>query len=100
MVILQQMHMSHPPAEHFAALPCRELSDEDNATRRATWEELRLRQADGARGDSGGRPGPLLPELAQLQWLEVIEINIYSQTLYSGIPPEWGLPGAFPRLKR
>ena len=76
------------------------MSDEDKATRRASWMKLQLRQPAGASGGSGARPGPLLPELAQLQWLEVVEINIYSHTLYTGIPAEWGLPGAFPRLKR
>ena len=79
---------------------CRFLSDKDNAARRATWEELQLRQAAGASGGGRGALGPLLPELAHLQWLEKIELSIYSQTLYAGIPAEWGLPGAFPRLKR
>jgi hypothetical protein len=93
------MHLNHRTDE-LLALICRELSDKYNATRRVTWVKLQLRKAAGASDGARGRPGPMLPELAQLQWLEVVEINIHSHTLYTGIPAEWGLPGAFPRLKR
>ena len=48
----------------------------------------------------GALPGPLLPELAQLRWLEELMYEGKRLRLYGGIPPEWGQPGAFPRLLR
>ena len=45
-------------------------------------------------------PGPLLPELAQLRWLEHLIFEGRMQTMYAGIPSERGQPGAFPRLQR
>ena len=44
--------------------------------------------------------GPLIPELAQLQWAEDIMIIANKSTVYAGIPIEWGLPSAFPRIRR
>ena len=98
--IQQRVHITALVLSALLALICRVLSDKDNATRHAVWEELQLRRTAGASGGSIGALGPLLPELAQLQWLEDIELNIYSQTLYASIPAEWGMPDAFPRLKR
>lgn len=45
-------------------------------------------------------PGPLLPELAQLQWVEAFSCECKRGTLHGSIPPEWGAPNAWPRLKR
>lgn len=53
------------------------------------------------RGSKPARPlpaGPLLPELAQLPWLQVLIITL-DAPIRGGIPTEWGLPGAFPRLE-
>lgn len=49
-------------------------------------------------GPGGAWPGTLLPELAQLQWLERLEQRL--PALREGIPAEWGAPGAFPRLRQ
>lgn len=42
--------------------------------------------------------GPLLPELAQYQFLRVFEL-VSPVALPGSIPVEWGLQGAFPNLK-
>lgn len=48
----------------------------------------------------------LPPGLSQLAWLEGLTIDFSEKwrllpgPLMGGIPAEWGLPGAFPRLKR
>lgn len=52
--------------------------------------------SSGGSGDAW--PGTLLPELAQLQWLEHMDQEL--PALRDGIPAEWGAPGAFPRLRR
>lgn len=44
-------------------------------------------------------PGTLLPELALLPRLEVLEQFLLHIELRDPIPPEWGAPGAFPRLR-
>ena len=57
---------------------------------------------DSAAGGSSNKSGgPLLPELAQLQWLEEFVVQ-YLKGWPPGhaIPAAWGQPGAFPRLKR
>lgn len=41
----------------------------------------------------------LLPELAQLQFLEELCIEL-RRRVPAGLPSDWGLPGAFPRLDR
>jgi hypothetical protein len=43
--------------------------------------------------------GPLLPELAQLQWLQELVLEC-PFPVWGRLPVEWGLPGAFPRLQR
>ena len=55
-------------------------------------------------------PWLLLPELAQLAWLEdltlvgkegYVPMDVTpSRFIYGGLPAEWGQPGAFPRLQR
>lgn len=62
---------------------------------------------DGAAGEAAkgllpdpSPPSPLLPELAQLQWLEELSMTMAVDHPTSGIPHEWWLPGAFPRLKQ
>lgn len=55
--------------------------------------------ATSAAGPPGAPPLPiLLPELAQLQWLEELVVDMDAPL--AGIPGEWGRPGAFPRLQR
>ena len=45
--------------------------------------------------------GLLLPELAQLEWLEELRLeHSQGQPWAAGVPMEWCLPGAFPRLKQ
>lgn len=39
----------------------------------------------------------LLPELAQLQYLARLDLQIAAPA--AGLPPEWGQAGAFPRLE-
>lgn len=46
------------------------------------------------------RWGPLIPELAQLEGLRELSIQRFPSPRYSGMPPEWGRPGAFPRLRQ
>lgn len=61
--------------------------------------------SSGSSGSQSGAPrGPFVPELAGLQQLEQLDMmqlfrHTFARTL-AGIPPEWGLPGAFPTLKR
>jgi len=43
--------------------------------------------------------GPLLPALAQLQWLEELVLRTQAAQ-WDGVPPEWGQDHAFPRLLR
>lgn len=49
--------------------------------------------------------GPLLPQLAQLKRLQMLDVVPWSGDAgrpavpLAGIPPEWGAPGAFPRLQ-
>ena len=48
----------------------------------------------------GSGPFPLLPELSHLDWLEELFIAHYQGRPWAaGVPVEWGLPRAFPRLK-
>ena len=55
----------------------------------------------GGGGEGGGTDaGPLVPELAQLQWLLSIDIVFRSHGIAAAIPAEWGQPGAFPHLIR
>lgn len=59
--------------------------------------------SSGGSGSQGASPwGPLLPELAWLQLLEQLDMIriINAKEMLAGIPPKWGLPGAFPALKR
>lgn len=49
-------------------------------------------------GPGGAWPGTLLPELAQLQWLERLEQRL--PALREGIPADWGAAGGFPRLRQ
>ncbi len=39
-------------------------------------------------------------ELAQLEYLEELELVQHMAAWEGGLPPEWLAPGAFPRLKR
>ena len=58
-------------------------------------------EGSAAGGSSNTSGGPLLPELAQLQWLDDFVVQYLREWPPGhGIPAEWGLPGAFPRLKR
>lgn len=41
-----------------------------------------------------------LPQLARLLWLEELLVGVPPSLLPRGVPAAWGLPGAFPRLKR
>ena len=63
-------------------------------------EPLSPRIRDGNLVLPSSGPGPLLPELSQLQWLEELSIGLsVGQPWAAGVPAEWGQPGAFPRLK-
>ena len=57
----------------------------------------------GAHGGSGvnAAVAVLLPELAQLEWLQYLEVlrMFFSLGSSKGIPAEWGKWGAFPRLE-
>ena len=56
---------------------------------------------ENARIHLGSSLGPLLPELAQLEWLEELGLERpEGQPWAAGIPAEWCRPGAFPRLKQ
>ena len=93
---------------------CRAVSVESAAEARksAEWLQTLLNPSQGASGaNSSGSarsqaPAPphagaaLLPELAQLQWLEELQLQSYHGRLTGGIPAEWLAPGAFPRLKK
>lgn len=63
----------------------------------------------GPRAAGAAAPSPaasaLLPELAQLRWLEVLNLEVVIPPSRpgprpGGLPREWWLPGAFPRLKQ
>ena len=54
----------------------------------------------GEAGGAGPDVGPLVPELAQLQWLTTLDYGPDGHSIDAAIPPEWGQPGAFPRLTR
>ena len=43
---------------------------------------------------------PLIPGMAQLQWLESLEFELSTCDVRGGIPAAWVAPGAFPRLQR
>lgn len=44
-------------------------------------------------------PSLLLPELAQLQHLQVLHVVLPTLRLRDPVPPTWTALGAFPRLK-
>lgn len=44
--------------------------------------------------------GPLLPELAQLPWLDGLLVTLYTVAVTAGIPADWAVAGAFPSLKQ
>ena len=49
----------------------------------------------------GSVQGPLLLELAQLEWLEELFLEHSTGHQWAtGVPVEWCRPGAFPRLKQ
>ena len=68
---------------------CRELIEGKGA---AGWPP--------AASGKGSWPGPLLPELARLRWLNSLIMQRYNANNWHGIPPEWVAPGAFPRLRK
>ena len=63
-------------------------------------ETVWLRIEEGNIVLPGSGPGPLLPELSQLQWLEALYIeHPQGRPWAAGVPVVWGQPGAFPGLK-
>jgi hypothetical protein len=54
----------------------------------------------GKPGGSTSQLGPLLPELAKLQWLEELEVTYDRSLILGPVPAGWGQPGAFPRLRK
>jgi hypothetical protein len=79
---------------------CRELS-------RPGWRKIHgvdgssdsISAAAASAGPALAPVGPLLPEIAQLQWLQELEVE-HPTAVWGRLPTEWGLPGAFPRLQR
>ena len=71
------------------------------AFRRQLWMPKWWRRGNSTHSSTydGQAPDPLLPELAQLQFL--VELVVQHPTPISGrLPAEWGLPAAFPQLQR
>lgn len=66
-------------------------------------DDLAIHQSRCGTGQKGPTwelpPAPLAP-LAQLTRLAALELLDGMVRLEQGLPREWGVPGAFPRLKR
>ena len=52
----------------------------------------------GGSAVAGAERGPMLPELAELQYIEALVVSQATMPT-AGVPAEWMQPGAFPRLR-
>ena len=59
-----------------------------------------LRRHDPSEVLAEGDPSPLLPELAQLQRLTLLELVRYGAAPWPALPQECLVPDAFPALER
>ena len=66
-------------------------------------ELVRSRGSSGSRGGHGAWPafsGDVVPELAELAWLEELAVEGHRMPSAGMLPMQWGMSGAFPSLRR
>jgi hypothetical protein len=63
----------------------------------------RKSSSSSSRGGHGASPrfsGDVVPELAELAWLEELAVEGHRMPSAGMLPVRWGMSGAFPSLKR
>lgn len=98
-------HIPTPAPTPPGSTPCSQLHSTDRSPRERLSEAGAQHWTSGSRGSPDGPGGiadsvRLLPELAQLEHLEELELVQHFAAWEGGLPSEWFAPGAFPRLRR